>query len=418
MLSEDLRSWERLTPFEPIVEPIFDYENQERKLTGMRVDDRLYGSFDFDRNDNGDSAIMEILTNDYFNRLALVRQLILPPDIATRPETADMTRYEHSIGCMLLTRKLGGDSKQQLRALLHDIATTAFSHLGDWLKQGMDGADDHHDAMQPELLRLWGIDEILTRHGFTLDDVSNQGKKDFVERPSPDLCVDRVDYALREFARWTCPEEVGRLIDSLRVQDDMVVFDSPTEADIFARYYRDLFIWHWAHDLHMVKEVLFFNLIRHAIQTEILKEEDMYGVDDELLTKIDLWGDEESHALLWLARQKSLNFEHHKGTEETLCISAADKTRLLEDKSRLYFYQRGFKERWVDPSFMDQETGERIVLSAVDGDHRRRIERLLDDINNEFQPDSHEYGFRMLHLIAMDVEPEIKQKLSGLGNLL
>lgn len=416
MFPEDIRGWERTTPFQQIIETRFLPEGE---TSGISIDDRLYGTFEFDADNNGDAAIIEIVNSEYFQRLGLVRQLILPPDIATRPETADFTRLEHSIGCMLLTRKLGGDSRQQLRALLHDIATTAFSHLGDWLKQGMDGADNHHDSMQPDLLHLWGIDEILDTHGFTLEDVSNDGKQDFVERNSPDLCVDRVDYALREFARWTCPGDVAQLVEDLRVKDDMIVFDNTKSAATFAYNYRELFLRHWAHDRHMVKEVLFFHAIRYAIESGILSDQDMYGVDSELMTKIELMGDEVIEGLLWLARgdEERLKFLHIKGSQEMLNLDE-DYSNFKNRQDRLYFLQRGFRERWVDPSFVDQETGLRVPLSFVDGDHRQRYQFYLEMVHGEFQSEESIYGMNLLHFVEIVVDPRLKNTLSGVGSLI
>lgn len=41
--------------------------------------------------------------------------------------TQPVTRFEHSVGAMLLVRRLGGKLPEQIAALLHDVSHTAFT---------------------------------------------------------------------------------------------------------------------------------------------------------------------------------------------------------------------------------------------------------------------------------------------------
>src|SRR3989344_5458970 len=43
------------------------------------------------------------------------------------------TRYDHSLGVMLLLRKFGASIEEQIHGLLHDISHTAFSHVADFV---------------------------------------------------------------------------------------------------------------------------------------------------------------------------------------------------------------------------------------------------------------------------------------------
>src|SRR5262245_37777798 len=53
--------------------------------------------------------------------------------------TTPITRYEHSLGAMLLVQRLGGSLAEQIAALLHDTSHTAFSHVIDYV------VDGHHE---------------------------------------------------------------------------------------------------------------------------------------------------------------------------------------------------------------------------------------------------------------------------------
>ncbi|KAG2387733.1 hypothetical protein C9374_001327 [Naegleria lovaniensis] len=60
--------------------------------------------------------------------------------------TWNVTRLEHSIGVMLLIRKLKPlDLEQQLAGLLHDISHTAFSHVIDYML--LNDTDDFHEGI-------------------------------------------------------------------------------------------------------------------------------------------------------------------------------------------------------------------------------------------------------------------------------
>ncbi len=412
MLKEDERSWERLNDFDQIIDFNYSYEDGNQSLESVSVDDRLYGVFDFDPADNGDAAIIDVLMSEPLNRLALIEQLTLPEQFATRPETARFSRMEHSIGTMLLARKLGGDSTQQLRALLHDVAQTAFSHLGDWLKQGMDGAGNYHDQIQLEYMRTWGLDTLLEGHGFTLEEIFDPTIQDFVERPAPDLCVDRVDYALREFARWTCPDDVPGLIEELEVKDDMIVFRTHEKARIFEHNYNELYWGHWAHDEHAAKETLFLEAVKHGIETSVITEDDIYSVDQAVLTKLDMWGDEVIWNLFYILRH-DLDFTQYRGTAESLRI---EESWMEEDEDHLYFLMRGFPLKWVNPSFLDQEDGSRIPLDAVDGDYRSRLalhqEMAVVEYGRTFMD---KFNTELLRYVRLKVDPETKKTLSGVG---
>jgi HD superfamily phosphohydrolase len=61
--------------------------------------------------------------------------------------TQPITRYEHSVGAMLLVRQLGGSLREQIAALLHDVSHTAFSHVIDYVLNDHDG-QSYHDEMK------------------------------------------------------------------------------------------------------------------------------------------------------------------------------------------------------------------------------------------------------------------------------
>lgn len=51
------------------------------------------------------------------------------------------SRFEHSIGVMVLLGKLGASQEEQIAGLLHDVSHKAFSHVYDWVVVDYSGSD-------------------------------------------------------------------------------------------------------------------------------------------------------------------------------------------------------------------------------------------------------------------------------------
>ena len=178
----------------------------------MRIHDVVWGDCKIGDRQPYDSLLMELARSPLFRRLQAVEQLTLPPRFATLPNTTYFSRWQHIWGSLAFVRKMTeGDERfddrqrtvLELRTLFSDVGQTAFSHLGDWMFQGVQGGENLHDQDLRELLETFGVDELLEKYGLTLDETVFPEIDDWVECPSPDLCVDRVDYGLREILRWS-----------------------------------------------------------------------------------------------------------------------------------------------------------------------------------------------------------------------
>ena len=58
--------------------------------------------------------------------------------------TKPITRFEHSVGVMLLVRRTGGGLREQVAAMLHDVSHTAFSHVIDHVFHDQ-GTQSYHE---------------------------------------------------------------------------------------------------------------------------------------------------------------------------------------------------------------------------------------------------------------------------------
>lgn len=88
----------------------------------MIIEDPVYGRWKVEE------VLGELIHSPPVQRL----QKIHPGGAAHLVHSAwNVTRFEHSVGVMLLIRHLGGSLEEQVAGLLHDVSHTAFSHVVD-----------------------------------------------------------------------------------------------------------------------------------------------------------------------------------------------------------------------------------------------------------------------------------------------
>lgn len=173
-----------------------------------------------------------------------------------------VTRLEHSIGAMLLVRRVGGSVPEQASALLHDISHTVLSHVMDWALCG--AGESYHEVHKQRFVDTTELPALLDRH--SLGDgrpdgpgVLHEEEFPLVERDAPRLCADRLDYGLRDsvaFGKLSRPD-AQVIVSSLCAWPDTtsperaLVLDDPEAAAILARAYlasdRDI----WSNPAHV-----------------------------------------------------------------------------------------------------------------------------------------------------------------------
>ena len=79
--------------------------------------------------------------------------------------TEPITRLDHSIGAMLLVKRLGASVEEQVAALLHDVSHTVFSHVIDNV---FDSAlsQSYHDQVKEAYADKTEIPTVLTQFGY------------------------------------------------------------------------------------------------------------------------------------------------------------------------------------------------------------------------------------------------------------
>lgn len=241
----------------------------------MQVLDEVYGQFEI-----SDPVLIELLNSPSIGRLKGIRQYGLPPNYSL---LKSFTRYEHSVGTMLLLRILGASLAEQVAGLLHDVSHTAFSHITEFVF--------HRDRPTQDERHMWFVlsselPAILLRYGLEPKLIADLPHHTLLEQPSPSLCADRIDYTLHEYALDTYNGTLNLLLRNLETRDGRIVFRTPHAAEIFGMMYLDYNINRWGSAEQIIRQHLLAKAIRIGLDDGTISLDDLFDVDDLVLQKL------------------------------------------------------------------------------------------------------------------------------------
>lgn len=245
----------------------------------MKINDRLYGEADLE------PVLTDLIHSKAVQRLNGIHQggacfLVNP--------AWNISRCEHSIGVMLLIRRLGGSLEEQIAGLLHDVSHTAFSHVADDVFN-MEN-EDYHEQMFRQWVKQSDIPWILDTYGFKDEDILYDEKKwTLLEQPAPSLCADRIDYTLRDSLAYGFgdQEEIGRFLETgLTVVEGEICCTSTEHAEWFTRLYYQEVIDFFMNPLNVYALCTLSQMLKKALDMRIITGRDFFKTDTELLAML------------------------------------------------------------------------------------------------------------------------------------
>ena len=310
----------------------------------MIIKDLLYGDFDVK-----EGVLLELIDSYPVQRLKKASQHGFPQE-ETAITFQTYSRYEHSLGVMLLLRRLGASLEEQVAGLLHDVSHTAFSHIIDWV-MGDPTKGDYQDNALSDYIKNSPITSILSKHGYDVDRISgleDNGQFRLLERRMPDLCADRIDYALRD-SHYFFDMNTAGCVGSMVVHDGEIVFGARKAADDFARYYSMCQRDYWSGNEAMLRYHFISMALKEALEKKVISMQDLYKDESYIIGR--LRGSKESGIV------RSIN----KGLGKLNFMESVDGEVKLTRKLR-----------HVDPKFL--EDGKVYRLSEVDPDYKKAME--------------------------------------------
>jgi len=305
----------------------------------MIIKDRVYG-----KEKINEQVLIDLINSAAVQRLKEISQFGLPEEYYHLPT---FSRFEHSIGVMILLRRLNAGLEEQTAGLLHDVSHTAFSHVIDWVI-GDPTKEDHQDKTLLKTFEETEIKNILERHGFNCKKIADVKTYSLLEQPAPGLCADRVDYSLREIKFLHSEQDAEKILRDLKNVNGKIILASIEAAELFAKHYVNLNKEHWAGREAKARFYILANILKKAIKEKIISLEDMMKTDKEII--------------------KSLNKSNH---EEIL-----SGLRILKNGFYLKKTDKGIilqkKFRYVNPEFF--HNGKIISLSEFSEKYKKTLE--------------------------------------------
>ncbi|WP_314292616.1 HD domain-containing protein [Leptotrichia massiliensis] len=278
-----------------------------------KINDELYGECYVD------DVIYEIINTKIFKRLKNIYQsgggyLV--------NELWNVNRYEHSIGTMILSLKFNGNIEEQIKALLHDISHTAFSHVIDYVLKNEN--EDYHEKIQEDFLNDEELLSILGKYNLNIKRIMSKNYN-FLDNELPELSFDRIDYTLRDLFRQKkiSLKEVREIVNHLTVYQNKLCFNSLKIGKWFQKLYFQEVAEYFQNPLNMYINTMLCNLLISALNEEIIKLQDFNFTDEYILRKIN-------------------SSSKKKELEDIINKKKYDEFLLLKEKIKV-------KKRYIDP---------------------------------------------------------------------
>jgi HD superfamily phosphohydrolase len=243
----------------------------------MQYVDTVYGSTSF-----SDPMILDLIQSEAMQRLQGVLQHGITAVLGI---TKPITRFEHSVGAMILVQRAGGSVCEQAAALMHDVSHTAFSHVADFV---FGGPHSYHEEKRREWMAQSDIPAVLSGHGVDWTDFLDDERFPLLEQPSPRLCADRLDYFLRDSLALgvLTQEQAKQLYESLVVGSGRFAARDIDAARLFGYKYMEADQASWSNKTAILLYELTARALRTAFDRAVVAETDLWGGDRQLWDKI------------------------------------------------------------------------------------------------------------------------------------
>jgi len=252
----------------------------------MKYSDPVYGETEIT-----ESVLIDLIDTQAMQRTHDVLQHGVSALIGvTRPTS----RFEHSMGVLLLVRYLGATLEEQIAALVHDVSHTAFSHVIDYVFDGHN-TQGYHEEHKLDYVSQTDIPSTLEQHGYNWISFMHEEDFSILEQDLPHLCADRLDYFLRDARdlELASNSDIANVLEHLTVYDGRIVVDDLETA----RWLGFTFILGDKSSWANFREVGLYELAAHAIRR---------GLEIGVLTDADLWGTDRP---AWEKLRASTDFE-------------------------------------------------------------------------------------------------------------
>lgn len=267
------------------------------------------------------------------------------------PKTPPYNRYEHCIDVFLLLRHYGATLEEQIAGLLHDASHTVFSHVGDFIFKNTDEKNSYQDNIHTWFLKRYGIEEVLAKHGYTIDDILHKcGSFSLLEQHLPDLCIDRIQYNYHTgfIDGIISSDEVRQGYNHLHYKDGIWSFDNPKDAARLGRISLHETVHFWGSAWNLLIYEWTAQAMRRAMNLGLVSMDDIhFDVQDKAMWDRLL---EINDPMIQYMMHKIQNYN------DQFKLISEQEFELLKNNPSVQCQNMKFKFRGVDP-WVETEEG-------------------------------------------------------------
>ena len=212
------------------------------------------------------------------------------------------TRYDHSVGVYLLLKHFNAPIEEQVAGLLHDISHTALSHVSTYAFLGKYDGTEFRELQHKRFFEESGLSQLVADLGFDPEYISNEHNFPLLEDSLPDVCADRLDYALRDglHLQILSRQQVDKILQGIVVNNSEFVFANEESAFLYSFNFYLLNLLHYGSPAEAHFNNDFGDLVKYAVESGALLEEDWFSDDVYLVEKLKNSTDEK--ILDWLGK--------------------------------------------------------------------------------------------------------------------
>ncbi|MFX0064109.1 MAG: HD domain-containing protein [Candidatus Hermodarchaeota archaeon] len=238
------------------------------------LEDKVYGKISL-----SSPVIPALIQSKPLQRLKNINQAGASQFILDKPQT----RYEHSVGVMLLLRRLGAPLEEQIAGLLHDVSHTAFCHTIDFVFH----SDEHnyHELWYEKIIEQSEIPQILDRYNISLNGILDVKNFPLLEQPLPNLCADRLDYSFRDLVTYRQKNQVvAEYMKNLRVIENKIYFQTLEQGLSYAKDFIELDRTIYADPREIAAFYVLAQAIKEALRSNIITKAQLFLNDKQLFS--------------------------------------------------------------------------------------------------------------------------------------
>lgn len=250
----------------------------------------IHGTVDIDEN-----VLKELFASPVFQRLKGIHQYGTSLIAHPLPSGKKYTRFAHSLGVLKmlqLAKEKGANItlSQMVAALLHDCSHTAFSHSTEPLFTKGQTVGGYQDSIHTEFLKKHGILPIVSKYGFSLEDIlPDNPKHKALEQPLPTICADRLEYNLHSgyLTGLLTDEERQNILDDIHFENDVWFFTNPELAAKLGRVSLYETIHNWGSPESTLSSIYTSKALKVLLDHKVISVEDIqYNKNDDEIWKI------------------------------------------------------------------------------------------------------------------------------------